>query len=115
MRPQERVGELGFVRVASIRPVDGGRGCRAVITRPMEGFLVYALIAEEQIKKFGKTKGSIGRRICGHASALDGVLRHGRKLNDPFKRLARTVITRNEEIEVWARCFAEETYSQVEL
>ena len=97
---------LGFVRAGEIRPENAGRSCRAHIDHEVEGFVVFALVAEDRIRKFGSTgrkQATLKKRMQGHASALNGVMIRERAKDDPFKRLAPQVIAARQEIEVWAK------------
>ena len=107
---------LGFSRAGSICPLDGGKSCRADLAAEVPGYVVYALVVGDQIKKFGKTRTGIKNRLGGTANALAGVLRDPTKpRNDPFKRLAPRIVEANQEIEVWAKESAVETYTQEEV
>lgn len=115
MDAEKELVALGFAYAGAIRPTDSGKSCSSEIKREIGGFVVYALVVENQIKKFGKTSTGIKKRIRGHASALDGVMRRGKATGDPFKRLAPEAIRANQEINVWARASTPSTYVSEEL
>lgn len=115
MDPQRELMTLGFKPVGAIRPDDSGRACRADVGDEIKGSVVYALVANSEIVRFGtagRGKATLRMRMQMTASALNGVLRRAggshnadwadRRL-DPFKRHAQAVIADNHEIQVWAR------------
>jgi hypothetical protein len=107
MDVRQELQGLGFIHAGAIRPVDSGTNCEAVFAPEFPArarHVVFALVADDQIKKFGQTSKGIKARIGGHASALRKIMEDpaGRRL-DPFKRLAPKVMEANQEIDVWAR------------
>ena len=115
MDGQKELQALRFMQVGAMRSAYSPRGCRAELHRKIDGFVVYALVVGDQIVKFGKTSTGITKRIGGHASALDGVMRRGKPINDPFKRLAPAVLKADQAIEVWARESTAGAYASEEL
>ena len=55
--------DLGFERAGAITPCEGGRSCKAVMDRQFTGFVVYAHVVGDQIKKFGVTKVPLRSRV----------------------------------------------------
>jgi hypothetical protein len=113
MDVRSELESLGFRRAAVMTPCDGGRSCKAVIEREFAGFVVYAHVVGDQVKKFGTTKAPLRNRVIQNASTITQViaLSEGRaqreaawhhRAFDTFKRLAPDVIKANQPIEVWA-------------
>ena len=105
-------------------PCDGGRSCKAVMEREFTGFVVYAHVVGEQIKKFGITKVPLRSRVSQNASTITQViaLSEGRAADaawhhrpfDAFKQFAPEVIKANHPIEVWALESTEAEYKLLE-
>ena len=113
MDAHDELKKLGFERVGAMLPLDGGRACRAVMDLAVTGFVVYAHVVDNEIKKFGTTKAPLRSRVGQNASTITQViaLSEGRAMRDArwhhrpfdaFKRLAPEVIKANRGIEVWA-------------
>ena len=113
MDVRQELATLGFVLAGSIRPESDGRRCLAQFERDVEGFVVYAHVVADQIKKFGTTRASLKDRVRQNVSTLNQMilLAEGRAPRDArwhhrpfdaFKRLAPEVIKANQCIEVWA-------------
>lgn len=128
MEPQLDVGtelqRLGFERAGAMTPCEGGRSCKAVMDREFTGFVVYAHVVGDQIKKFGITKVPLRSRVSQNASTITQViaLSEGRAADaawhhrpfDTFKRFAPEVIRANQPIEVWALESTEAEYKLLE-
>ena len=93
--------------------------------REFTGFVVYAHVVGDQVKKFGTTKAPLRNRIFQNASTITQViaLSEGRTARDAawhhrpfdtFKRLAPEVIKANQSIEVWAVTSTEMQYKLLE-
>lgn len=115
---------LGFERAGAMTPCEGGRSCKAIMDREFTGFVVYAHVVGEQIKKFGITKAPLRNRVSQNASTITQMiaLSEGRAADaswhhrpfDTFKRFAPEVIRANQPIEVWALESTEAEYKRLE-
>jgi hypothetical protein len=125
MDVRSELERLGFQRAGAMTPCEDGRSCRAVMDREFTGFVVYAHVVEEQIKKFGTTKAPLRGRVSQNASTITQViaLSEGRATHDAawhhrpfdtFKRSAPEVIKKNVPIEVWAIESTEAEYKLLE-
>src|SRR5262245_30326943 len=125
MHVRKELHNLGFERAGAMVPCDGGRSCRAIIEREFTGFVVYAHVVENQVKKFGTTKSPLRNRVSQNASTIKQViaLLEGRAERDAawhhrpfdtFKRYAPDVIKANQSIEVWAIQSTEADYKLLE-
>ena len=116
---------LGFERAGAMLPVDGGKACKATVEREVIGFVVYAHVVGNEIKKFGTTKAPLRNRVGQNASTITQVIAlwegratrnarwHHRPL-DSFKRKAPEVIRAGQTIEVWALQSSEKEYRSLE-
>jgi hypothetical protein len=89
------------------------------------GFVVYAHVVGDQLKKFGTTKAPLRRRVSQNASTITQVIAlaegkaerdaawHHRPF-DTFKRFAPEVIKANQPIDVWAVESTEAEYKVLE-
>jgi hypothetical protein len=66
--------DLGFVLAGAMRPHENGRACRAEMEREFDGFVVYAHVVGNQIKKFGTTKARLRNRVGQNASTITQVI-----------------------------------------
>jgi len=125
MDASDELKKLGFKHVGAMLPVDGGRACQVVMDRDVIGFVVYAHVVDNQIKKFGTTKAPLRSRVGQNASTISQViaLLEGRVMRDArwhhrqfdaFKRLAPDVIKANRRIDVWALVSNEAQYKSLE-
>jgi hypothetical protein len=125
MDVRDELQRLGFQRAGAMTPCEGGRSCRAVMDRELTGFIVYARVVGDQIKKFGTTKAPLRNRVSQNASTITQLiaLSEGRAERDAawhhrpfdtFKRFAPEVIKANQPIEVWAVESTEAEYKLLE-
>jgi hypothetical protein len=123
---QELLEREGFKRAGRIKPLDEGARCQQDIQWNASGFVVYAHVVGDQIKKFGITTPKLSARVGQNVSTLNKVIAlldgriertarwHSRPF-DPFKRLAPPVIQSGQEIELWAReCVSREEMEDLE-
>lgn len=114
----------GFILAGAIQPLDAG-GCHYVVDPDIRGFVVYAHIVGNVVKKFGTTKPSLKARVCQNANTINQViaLNEGRAARDArwhhrpfdaFKRLAPEVIKSKQTIEIWAIQSTEAQYHNLE-
>lgn len=107
---------LGFARHGAIRPLAGG-GCRAELDCNLEGFVVYAHVVGETVKKFGVTRNLLAR-VRQNAATINQViaLGEGRARSDArwhhrpfdaFKVQAPAPIKAGHHIDIWARTSTE--------
>jgi hypothetical protein len=93
--------------------------------REFTGFVVYAHVVGDHIKKFGITKLPLRNRVSQNASTITQMiaLSEGRAARaaawhhrpfDAFKRFAPEVIKANQPIEVWAIESTEAEYRLLE-
>lgn len=122
--PQETLRELGFVHAGAMRPIEGGQRCVMDI-QDVRGFVIYAHVVGDQIKKFGITTPSLRSRVAQNISTINQViaLAEGRAASDArwhhrpfdaFKRLAPLVIRGNQAIDVWALQSTDADYRVIE-
>ncbi len=125
MDVRQQLAALGFSLAGTIYPEDAGRRCRAHFERAVEGFIVYAHVVGNQVKKFGTTRPRLKARVHQNVSTINQVilLAEGRAHSnarwhhrpfDAFKRLAPEVIRANQSIEVWAIQSTALTYKALE-
>jgi hypothetical protein len=125
MDVRQELEGLGFQRAGEMIPFDGGSSCRAIMDRDFTGYIVYAHVVGNQIKKFGTTKAPLRNRVSQNASNISQViaLSEGRAERDAawhhrpfdtFKRFAPEVIKANQAIEVWAFQSTESEYKVLE-
>jgi hypothetical protein len=65
---------LGFEEVGAIRPLNGGLTCRPEMDRDVQGFVVYAHVVGDAIKKFGTTRAPLRSRVGQNASTTNQVI-----------------------------------------
>ena len=125
MSIRTELNALGFELVGAIKPHSDGKGCKAEMSRNVDGFVVYAHVVGDEIKKFGTTKAPLRSRVGQNASTITQLiaLAEGRAKSDAawhhrpfdaFKRLAPEVIRSNQTIEVWAKVSTEAEYRVLE-
>ena len=66
--------DLGFIRAGAIRPDDAGHSCRAEVEQDVQGFIVYAHVVGNEIKKFGTTAPRLKPRVHQNASTINGCI-----------------------------------------
>jgi len=101
----EQLGTMGFVRAGTVHPACGE--CRVEISRDVNGFAVYAMVAGGKVKKFGTTgrkNSGFRSRMSSTFSALRQTIRRGSPYaGDPFKRFAPATVLANQPIELWVK------------
>src|SRR5262245_44635406 len=66
MKVHDELLSLGFKAAGTIHPIDLNR-CAYVIDPDVTGFVVYAHVVGDQIKKFGTTRPSLKSRVSQNA------------------------------------------------
>lgn len=124
LNTHETLSGLGFVHAGAMRPIDGGQRC-GVNIQDVRGFVIYAHVVGDQIKKFGITTPSLRSRVAQNVSTINQViaLAEGRAASDArwhhrpfdaFKRLAPLIIRGNQAIDVWALQSTDAEYRVIE-
>jgi hypothetical protein len=114
----------GLLQAGVLRPAASG-GCEYAVKPDVTGFIVYAHVVGEVVKKFGTTTPSLRSRVAQNASTINQmiVLLEGRAPRDArwhhrpfdaFKRLAPEAIKAGQTIEVWAIQSTEGEYKALE-
>jgi hypothetical protein len=114
----------GFKAAGTIHPIDAD-SCSYLVDPDVIGFIVYAHVVRDQVKKFGTTRPSLKARVSQNANTINQVIAlqagraardarwHHRPL-DAFKRLAPEVIKAKQTIEIWAAQSSEAEYHALE-
>jgi hypothetical protein len=114
---KEELEAAGFRRAGTVYP-DPAKVVRVQIDWDVQGFVVYIMVVNNEVKKVGSTgrkHSAFKGRMHSTFSALRTVMQAGPPyLGDPFKQHAPATILSNQEIELWAQEFTADTFQAKE-
>lgn len=107
----DELRSMGFQRAGSVYP-DPMTTLRVQIDQNATGFLVYLMIVEGEVKKAGKTGGSLSTRMHSTFNALKKKMTthadHPRYQEQTFKERAQATIRAGQLVEIWVKVFPTE-------